>query len=168
MTGYDFSASMLELARRKKLELDRDQEVPEIDFLEGDAGAMPFEDGFFDAVGITFGLRNLVYENSYAEKHLSEIRRVLRKAGRLIILESSKPDHPAWRFFNSLYLQLILPYLGGAVSGNLKAYRYLARSSKNYYSIREMGSILEQAGFNILESEALFLGSVMLVVAEKN
>jgi len=168
LTGYDFSADMLELARQKNRELSAVQGIPEINFLEGDAGEMPFEDGAFDVVGITFGIRNLIYQNTHAEKHLTEIRRVLGEAGRLIILESSKPSNAIWRFFNIIYLQFILPYLGGAISGNLKAYRYLARSSKNYYSIREMGNILAGAGFTVVENKPLFLGSVMLVVAEKN
>jgi demethylmenaquinone methyltransferase/2-methoxy-6-polyprenyl-1,4-benzoquinol methylase len=168
LTGYDFSAEMLELARLKNRELSDVQGIPEIEFMEGDANNMPFKDGAFDAVGITFGIRNLIYQNSHAEKHLSEIRRVLRKAGRLIVLESSKPSNIIWRFFNTLYLQFILPYLGGVISGNLNAYRYLARSSKNYYSIREMSNILKGAGFIVVESRPLFLGSVMLVVAEKN
>ena len=138
-----------------------------IDFTEGDVAAMPYADGIFDSAGITFGIRNLVYENSNADKHLEEIRRVIRPYGRLVILESSKPDNRIWRFFNNMYLQLILPYLGGMISGNMKAYRYLARSSKNYYSRKEMSAILEKAGFITIRSKGLFMGSVMLLVAEK-
>ena len=128
---------------------------------------MPYEDGSFDTAGISFGIRNLVYENSKAEKHLSEIHRVLRIKGRFVILESSKPENRIWRFFNNIYLQLILPYIGGNISGNLKAYKYLAKSSKNYYSRKEMGKILEKGGFRVIMSRSLFLGSVMLMVAEK-
>ena len=84
-----------------------------------------------------------------------------------MILESSRPDSLIWRPFHSLYLTLFLPYLGGIISGNLGAYRYLARSSGNYYTIGEMGAILEGAGLSVRESATLFLGSVMLVVAEK-
>lgn len=167
LTGYDFTPAMLEIAQKKQAELQKNQELPPIDFVEGDVGHMPFGDDTFDAIGITFGMRNLVYENSNAARHLSEIRRVLRPGGQLVILESSRPDSAVWRFFNSLYLQLILPYLGGIISGNLKAYRYLARSSNNYYSIKEMGDILVEAGFEIRQGEPLFLGSVMLLIAAK-
>jgi demethylmenaquinone methyltransferase/2-methoxy-6-polyprenyl-1,4-benzoquinol methylase len=159
---------MLDLAREKYAALSAGRQMAAIDFVEGEVAGMPFEDGRFDALGITFGIRNLVYENSQAPRHLSEIARVLRPGGRLIILESSRPDNVLWRIINSLYLQLILPYLGGIISGNLKAYRYLARSSKNYYSIAEMGAILEEAGFEIRKGVPFFLGSVMLVVAEKS
>jgi demethylmenaquinone methyltransferase/2-methoxy-6-polyprenyl-1,4-benzoquinol methylase len=62
---------------------------------------------------------------------------------------------------------MILPYLGGLISGNYSAYRYLATSSRNYYSIGEMGDILEGAGFRVDSAESLFLGSVMLLVAVK-
>jgi demethylmenaquinone methyltransferase/2-methoxy-6-polyprenyl-1,4-benzoquinol methylase len=138
-----------------------------ITFTEGDVASMPYADNTFDTAGITFGIRNLVYANSNADLHLSEIRRVLRPYGRLVILESSKPDNRIWRFFNNLYLQLILPWIGGIISGNFKAYRYLAKSSKNYYSKKEMSAILEKAGFLTVRSKSLFLGSVMLLVAEK-
>jgi len=167
LTGYDFSKSMLDEARKKYEALRQEAPFPSIEFLEGDVGRMPFTEGQFDVVGITFGMRNLVYENSQARRHLSEIHRVLRSGGHLVILESARPIRPLWRFFNSIYLQFILPYLGGLISGNLAAYRYLGKSSKNYYTIGEMGQILENAGFNVGPCRSLFLGSVMMVVATK-
>jgi demethylmenaquinone methyltransferase/2-methoxy-6-polyprenyl-1,4-benzoquinol methylase len=167
LTGYDFSREMLKEAERKKEALQSKGVISDIRFMEGDAGAMPFADASFDAMGITFGLRNLVYENSNARKHLSEMHRVMRPGGQLVVLESSKPVSPLWGIFNSIYLRFILPYLGGLISGNLKAYQYLASSSKNYYTIREMGMILETAGFTMVRSKVLFLGSVMLLVVEK-
>ena len=166
LSAYDFSADMLREARGKQ-ELLTGRNLPLINFIQGDVGQMPFEDECFDAMGITFGIRNLVYENSNAEKHLGELFRVLKAGGRFVVLESSKPGNILWRLFNNIYLRLILPYLGGMISGNLRAYRYLAKSSRNYYTIREMGDILEGAGFRIVSGQSLFLGSVMLVVAEK-
>ena len=173
VTGFDFSPQMLEVARRKAGEILAARQavagpVPgRLQFIEGDASRMPFPDGQFDAIGITFGIRNLLFENSLAEHHLEEINRVLTPGGRLIILESCRPDNPLWRFSNALYLRFILPWLGGLISGNLQAYRYLARSSRNYYSIREMGLILEKAGFRVLQERLLFMGSVMLLEASK-
>jgi demethylmenaquinone methyltransferase/2-methoxy-6-polyprenyl-1,4-benzoquinol methylase len=167
LTGFDFSSEMLREAQRKQQELQQRKNLPQISFMEGDAKEMPFEDGYFDSMGITFGLRNLVYENSNAFLHLSEMKRVLRAGGQLVVLESSKPDNPVWREFNDLYLRFILPYLGGVISGNLKAYQYLASSSKNYYTRQEMAKILEEAGFTVIRSRSLFLGSVMMMVLEK-
>ena len=162
LTGYDFSAEMLQKAKEKAEKVSNS-----IDFIEGDVAKMPFDSGFYDSAGITFGLRNLVYENSNASKHLAEIHRVLRPGGRFVILESSKPGNRMWRFVNGIYLQFILPYLGGIISGNLKAYKYLAKSSRNYYTREEMKNILNAGGFSVIRSKSLFLGSVMLMVAEK-
>jgi len=167
LTGFDFSHEMLKEARQKYQELKLGISMPDIHFEEGDAGEMPFQGGYFDSLGITFGIRNLVYANTSASKHLSEITRVLRPGGQLVVLESCRPGSPLWKVFNDLYLRFILPYLGGLISGNLKAYQYLARSSKNYYSIREMGTILETAGFKMIRNRSLFMGSVMLLVLEK-
>jgi demethylmenaquinone methyltransferase/2-methoxy-6-polyprenyl-1,4-benzoquinol methylase len=168
LKGLDFSPAMLEIAREKYHRLSGHETVVPVEFLEGDAGKMPFSEASFDALGITFGIRNLVYQNSRADQHLREIYRVLRPGGRLVVLESSRPENPIWRFFNTLYLRFILPYLGGLISGNLKAYQYLASSSKNYYTMGEMAGILEKAGFVLSASQSLFLGSVMLLVLEKN
>lgn len=167
LTGFDFSKEMLKAAERKQEEVLKRVKQSKILFMEGDAGNMPFKDKQFDSMGITFGLRNLVYNNSNALKHLSEMNRVLRTGGQLVVLESSKPPDPVWRLFNDFYLRFILPYLGGLISGNLKAYHYLASSSKNYYTIEEMGKILDVAGFSMIRSRSLFLGSVMLLVLEK-
>ena len=168
LTGYDFSSEMLMEASRKQNQFSGKEDLVPVEFVQGDVAAMPFRDEQFDAIGITFGIRNLVYQNSAGEKHLSELRRVLRRGGQLVILESSRPSNAIWRFINSIYLRAILPYLGGMISGNLSAYRYLAESSRNYYSIREMSDILDRAGFRVKRSRPLFLGSVMLVVAERN
>jgi len=167
ITGFDFSADMLKEARRKQAELEGDESLPNIRFIEGDAGKMPFADGQFDSMGITFGIRNLVYENSKANRHLSEMNRVLRNGGELVVLESSKPVNTLWRIFNNFYLRFILPFLGGWISGNRKAYKYLATSSRNYYTREEMGMILNVAGFKLIRSRSLFLGSVMLLVLVK-
>jgi demethylmenaquinone methyltransferase/2-methoxy-6-polyprenyl-1,4-benzoquinol methylase len=165
LTGYDFSDEMLNEARIKQQKLEGREKGAPVKFIQGDVAEMPFEDGQFDSAGITFGLRNLVYENSGAGRHLSEIHRVIREGGKFVILESSRPSNAVWRFLNTLYLRLVLPYLGGLISGNLPAYRYLATSSRNYYSIREMSRVLEDAAFSVVFTKALFLGSVMLLVA---
>jgi demethylmenaquinone methyltransferase/2-methoxy-6-polyprenyl-1,4-benzoquinol methylase len=162
LTAYDFSSEMLQKAKEKAEKVSNN-----IDFIEGNVADMPFETGYFDSAGITFGLRNLVYENSNAAKHLAEIHRVLKPGGRFVILESSKPGNRIWRIINGIYLQFILPYLGGIISGNLKAYKYLAKSSKNYFTREEMQKILDSGGFSVIRSKSLFLGSVMLMVAEK-
>jgi len=167
LTGYDFSASMLDRARKKCHGLPERKEIRSLDFVEGNAARMPFRDASFDAIGITFGIRNLLYANPGSGKHLSEIHRVLKPGGRLIILESSRPENFIWRWINTLYLRLILPCLGGLFSGNLAAYRYLSESSRNYYSPEQLEDVLQEAGFRVFRREPLFLGSVMLLTAGK-
>lgn len=167
LTGYDFSASMLDKARKKSEGLPKRTSIRSLVFLEGDAARMPFKYASFDAIGITFGIRNLLYENNRAGIHLREIYRVLKPGGRLVILESSRPENIIWRWFHTLYLRLILPWLGGLLSGNRAAYRYLSESSRKYYSMDQMGKILERAGFEVLRGEPFFLGSVMLLIADK-
>ena len=162
LSGYDFSPEMLKVAKEKASDAGSN-----IDLIEGNVASMPYENEHFDAAGISFGLRNLIYQNSNADQHLQEIHRVLKSGGRFVILESSKPSNPVWRFFNGIYLQYILPYLGGAISGNLKAYKYLASSSKNYYTREQMRTILTSSGFAWESSQSLFLGSVMLMVVKK-
>jgi len=168
LTGYDFNGDMLGEAEKKQGSGLAVEALPRINFIKGEVASMPFRDGEFDAMGITFGIRNLVFENPLADRYLAEMNRVLIKGGRLVVLESSRPSNVIWRLFNGIYLRGILPFLGGLVSGNLKAYRYLARSSRRYYTLGEMGEILERAGFKTLRGRSLFLGSVMLLVAEKN
>lgn len=167
MTAYDFSPEMLDHARRKASQILGQDVSGSMEFLEGDVGQMPFEDESFDAMGITFGIRNLIYENSNAMTYLSELFRVLKTGGRFTILESSKPRRRIWRMFNNIYLRFILPLLGGLISGNYMAYKYLASSSRNYYTLDQMGDVLEAAGFKVVSSRSLFLGSVMLVIAQK-
>lgn len=164
LEGYDQNREMLQLAREKALDLAAEASIR---FTEGPVAQLPYDSDRFDVLGITFGIRNLLFENSQAETHLSELVRVLRPGGRLLILESSRPANPLWRLFNNIYLRFVLPYLGGLFSGNLNAYRYLARSSKNYYSRSEMAEILQGAGLKLVADRPLFLGSVMMVEAEK-
>jgi demethylmenaquinone methyltransferase/2-methoxy-6-polyprenyl-1,4-benzoquinol methylase len=167
LKGYDFSREMLDVAREKQKGANAFPGASDIEFLQGDVGDMPYGNDSFDVIGITFGIRNLVYENSRASRHLAELFRVIRPGGRLVILESSRPENSVWRLFNNIYLRFILPYLGGLISGNIKAYSYLGKSSRNYYTAGEMGDILTSAGFKVLSSRYFFLGSVMLVEARK-
>lgn len=171
LTGYDFTAAMLQEAEKKYLSLasgySGKKSFPKVRFIEGDAANMPFKDGEFEALGITFGLRNLIWENEAADRHLSEINRVLSENGSLVVLESSSPASAFWRFFNNLYLSYVLPLIGAVMAGNRRAYSYLGTSSRNYYTRSQMSDILANAGFRVEQSRSFMLGSVMLVAAVK-
>ncbi len=160
ITGYDLNREMLALAREKASGMV-------IDFIQGDAGSMPFADREFDCITIGFGFRNLTWENPNRDEFLGEISRVMKPGARLLILESAVPRNPFVGFFYRLYLMLILVPLGGFLSGDWKAYRYLARSSSGYYDFTTLRSMLRPYGLNLALGRKFLLGSVNLLVATK-
>lgn len=161
--GLDFSATMLEKAGTKVAVLGENR----VKLVQGDAGNMPFESNFFDAIGISFGFRNLTYRNPDAQLHLSEIIRVLKPGGRFVIVETSQPKSHLIRFFYHLYHNLITRPVGGLISGNYPAYRYLAYSANHYYSLSELSILLKNAGFKETKGIPLMLGAAAIVTAVK-
>jgi demethylmenaquinone methyltransferase/2-methoxy-6-polyprenyl-1,4-benzoquinol methylase len=132
VTGVDFSERMLERAQRK---------APELEWLQGDALALPFEDGTFDSATVGFGVRNL----EDLERGLAELRRVLRPGGRLGILEITRPRGLLAPFYK-LWFDGLVPLLGKALPGG-SAYTYLPASVRRFPGPDELVSLLEQAGF---------------------
>ncbi len=163
ITGYDLNEKMLEVAKNKAKQLD----VRSVDFRQGDAGSMPFANQEYDRITIGFGFRNLVWQNPNQSKHLEEMSRILKPGARLLILESAVPENPFVSFFYRMYLRLILVPLGGILSGDWKAYRYLAGSSSGFYDFLTLKSMMEPYKL-ILQSEKKYLfGSVNLLIAIK-
>ena len=132
VTGLDFSAKMLERARRKNTT---------IEWLQGDMLALPFADETFDAATVGFGVRNV----DDLELGLSELRRVLRPGGRLAILEITQP-RGALRPFYSLWFDRIVPLLGKVLPGG-DAYTYLPASVKRFPTAERLADLLREAGF---------------------
>jgi demethylmenaquinone methyltransferase/2-methoxy-6-polyprenyl-1,4-benzoquinol methylase len=128
---------------------------------------MPFTDAEFDAITIGFGFRNLTFGNANSDKHLSEISRILKHGGKLCILESAVPRSSFIRFFYKLYLRMILIPLGGLLSGDWKAYRYLALSSANFYSEDEIRALLDENDLQVKRIRRFFMGAANLIVAVK-
>lgn len=163
ITGLDFSKEMLQFATHKAEE----RKITSIRFVYGDASAMPFEDGMFDSVGISFGFRNLTYANPAAKKHLSEILRVLKKGGRFVIAETSQPNSKFIRFFFHLYMKLFVAPIGILISKNKPAYRYFAKSTCEYYDKHQIKQLLLDAGFQSVEYKQMMLGASSIVLAVK-
>jgi len=163
ITGYDFNENMLEIAKRKA---DKEP-FKTINFIKGEASDLPFESGSIDAITIGFGFRNLTFENLNREKHISEMYRVLARGGSIYILESSVPDNFIIRILYKLYLYLFLIPLGSVISGNPKAYWYLAHSSSNFYNMAEVRTLLLKNGFENVKSHRFMFGAANLIIAQK-
>src|SRR5690606_5540152 len=116
--GLDLSDGMLSVARKKVAGKEISKKI---EFVQGDSEALPFEDEFFDAITVSFGIRN--FEN--LEKGLSEIYRVLKKDGIFVILETSVPTKFPFKQGYYFYTKTILPLVGKAFSKDKVAYKYL-------------------------------------------
>ena len=140
--GLDFCRPMLEIARQKALASER-----RIPFVEGDALRLPFADCSFDVVTIAFGLRNL----ASVEEGLRELRRVLKSAGRIAVLEFSDPVVPGFRALFRFYFTRVLPRIGGMVSGSRGAYEYLPDSVSKFPGQERLAALMAEAGFEGVE-----------------
>jgi len=164
LTGIDYSQPMLEIARKKAESLARGRKIP---LIYGDAANLPFPDGYFDCVGISFAFRNLIYKNPLVRHHLSEVLRVLSAGGRYVIVETSQPKSRLIRKLYHLYLRWFVFRLGYLLSGNRQAYHYLAASAARFYTSEEVEEMLVTAGFRQVSSHPLFWGAAGIHVAVK-
>ncbi|MFP4605232.1 MAG: ubiquinone/menaquinone biosynthesis methyltransferase [Bacteroidales bacterium] len=163
ISGYDFSLSMLEYAREKA----KKKSLHNVNFIEGDAAKMPFDDNYFDVTGVSFAFRNITFKNPNTDLYLSEIFRTLRPGGKLVIVESSQPQNKWIRFFFHLYLQYVVSAIGGRLSPSKGAYHYLAYSAKNFYTRPELTEILEKHGFKNTIHKPMLLGAAAITISTK-
>ena len=154
LLGMDFCQPMLDEAVKKREENHR---WTHIEFRLGDGMALPLPDASFEAITISFGLRNMVNR----AKALQEMRRVLKPDGRLFILEFSQPM--VWfRPFYYTYLKYVLPTVAGIIAGDRSAYEYLCGSIEQYPDRSAMSEEIRQAGFNSVRALPLSFGIVAL------
>ena len=153
--GLDFSARMLERARVKFGRTN-------IRWTEGDAMHLPFADNTFDLVTSAFGFRNLT---NYADG-LREIARVLKPGGQVGILECNQPDGISGAFYR-FYLHHGMPFLGGMISGQRAAYRYLPDSIARFPRPPQMLPLMREAGFTHEAWDGYLLQSAGLYRATK-
>ena len=166
VVGIDYSQPMLEIAERKAKSLG---ERCRLSFVRGDIAAIPFPDGYFDCIGISFAFRNLTYKNPAAGRYLAEVLRVLKVGGRFVIVESSqpRPGSKLVKRLHHLYVRHFVYRVGWLVSGNREAYRYLADSVVDYYRAEELQGLLIEAGFSRVTFRRLLLGAAAIHVAVK-
>jgi ubiquinone/menaquinone biosynthesis methyltransferase len=153
IVAVDFSAAMLDAGRTK---------VPRAETVVADASQLPFEDGAFSAVACGFGMRNLANPGAGAR----EVLRVLRPGGLFVTLELFRPTRVVTHAFHKAYAQVVLPAVGGWVSGDRGAYRYLAGSMGSFLTRQEYERLLSDVGFGGVRGSDLTLGVASIVVAE--
>ncbi|WP_368498531.1 demethylmenaquinone methyltransferase [Herbiconiux sp. A18JL235] len=151
VVAADFSPGMIDVGRR------RQAAVPNIEFVVADGMNLPFDDESFDAVTISFGLRNIVDP----KVALAELYRVTKPGGRIVICEFSKPVKPL-RSAYYWYLRRIMPTLAKAVSSNVPAYDYLFESIAAWPDQKQLAGWLRDAGFTRVGYRDLSAGIVAL------
>ena len=149
VVALDFSAGMIDEGRRRQ---------PKIEFVEGDAEKLPFGDNAFDAVTISFGLRNV----EHPKVALAEMYRVLKPGGRLVICEFSRPQRAALRVGYAAYMRFVMPVVATAASSNREAYSYLRESIQQWPDQGTLSQWIRGVGFTRVAYRNLTAGVVAL------
>lgn len=151
IVGLDISVGMLAIGQEKikKLKLE-----DRIEMMVGDSENLPFDDESFDVVTVSFGIRN--FEN--LKKGLSEILRVLRKGGKLIVLETSVPDQFPFKQGYYIHSRIVLPTIGKLFSKDKRAYTYLSESANAFPYGERLIQIFREVGFSKAEYEKQTFG----------
>ncbi len=157
--GVDIAEKMLEIGRQK---VAQKKLSGTIDLIEGDSENLQFSDNSYDLVTSAFGVRN--FEN--LAKGLSEIHRVLKPGGSVLILEASEPSKGPFKRLYKAYMSRICPAIGGTFSEN-KAYDYLHRSVTAFPSGKKFELELVNAGFTDTQFIPLSMGVVSIYIAKK-
>ena len=151
--GSDFCHPMLVRAHAK---------TTPAPLFESDALALPLRDASLDLITVAFGFRNLA---NY-DRGLAEMRRVLRPGGTAAILEFSQPPNRAFAALNNLYCRVVLPLIGGLLTGQRDAYRYLPESVRKFPAAPELAAKMQAAGFGNVKFEYLTGGGVALHIGK--
>ena len=149
VVAVDFSPGMVEEGRRR---------YPKVEFIQADAMKLPFGDNEFDAVSISFGLRNIVEPKTA----LAEMYRVLKPGGRLVVCEFSKPPVAILRASYWAYLKHVMPIIVDRTSSNPAAYSYLAESIREWPDQGTLSQWIRGAGFTRVAYRNLTAGIVAL------
>ena len=160
ITGIDISEGMLEIGRKKIAKAGLKNSI---ELLQGDSESILFEDNSFDAVTVAFGVRN--FEN--LEKGLSEIKRVLKPGGKLIVLECTKPSLPVIKQLYHFYMKTITPEIGKIIAKNNEAYQYLNNSVLQFPEKKSFIHILNQSDYRNAFYQTLTLGICTIYCAQK-
>ena len=158
--GVDMSEGMLAIGRQKIQKLGK-QKI--IELRTGDSEHLPFADNYFDAVIVSFGVRN--FENLLAG--LTDMQRVMRRGGTCVVVEFSKPKAFPFKQVYNFYFKYILPTVGKMVSKDSSAYTYLPESVQAFPDGNNFLTIFEQAGFTNTQCIPLTFGICSIYVGHK-
>lgn len=158
--GMDLSEGMLEVMKTKLSSAGLDERVS---IIMGNCESMDFPDGSFDRVTVGFGIRNF----EHREAALKEVLRVLKPGGRFVMLELSVPSNKAVRAMYKLYFTRILPRIGGKISGDVSAYKYLPASVLNFPGKTEWMKTMSDCGFRNVKHKAYTMGICRMYIGEK-
>jgi len=160
VVGIDISQGMLDKGI-VKIKKNGQEDIIELKY--GDSEDIPFEDNYFDAITVAFGVRN--FEN--LEKGLSEMKRVLKTGGMAVVLEFSKPKAFPIKHIYNFYFHKVLPGIGKLVSKDASAYTYLPESVEAFPEGKEFEDILKKLGFQYKSTHPLFFGISSIYVVQK-
>jgi demethylmenaquinone methyltransferase/2-methoxy-6-polyprenyl-1,4-benzoquinol methylase len=164
VTAIDLSQPMLDAAATKVAARSAQGPALPIELLHADAMHLPFDDARFDACTVSFGLRNMP---DYAAA-VAEMVRVLRPGGRWVCLELTPFRMPVLRAGFGLYFERVVPLVGGMISGERDAYRYLPSSVRNFPMASELVVLMQRAGLVNTRYRLLGAGTVAMHIGEKS
>jgi len=151
ITGIDISEGMLDIGRKKVQKLGLQNKI---ELLQGDSETISFADDSFDAITVAFGVRN--FQN--LEKGLTEMLRVLKPGGKLVVLEFSRPKQLIFKTIYNLYMKTIAPGFGKLIAKNKDAYQYLNDSVQRFPEGKDFIGILNKTGYKLTDYKTLTFG----------
>jgi len=158
--GVDVSGGMLHFGHKK---IAKEGLADKLQLVQGDAMHLPLPDQVFDAASISFGIRNV----ADVPLGLREMHRVLRPGGQVLILEFSLPANLLFRRLYLFYFRHILPRLGGLISGDFQAYRYLNKTVETFPYGEAFCELMKDAGFEAVRAEPFSFGIASLYTGTK-
>ncbi|MBS1535679.1 MAG: bifunctional demethylmenaquinone methyltransferase/2-methoxy-6-polyprenyl-1,4-benzoquinol methylase UbiE [Bacteroidetes bacterium] len=160
IVGLDISAGMLDIGRQKVTNQNLNDKI---ELILADSEDIPFEDNYFDAITVSFGIRNF----EHLEKGLSEILRVLKPGGIFVILETSNPTKFPFKQGYQFYTRFILPLIGKIFSKDQSAYGYLSESAAAFPFGEQLNNILRKIGFIEVVNRPQMFGAATIYSASK-
>lgn len=160
IVGADFSLPMLQRARERAT-------APGTVFAVADAACLPFRDGCFDLVTVSFAARNLNTGPEAFRSAWREMARVLGPQGALVVVETSQPPNALVRWVYHAFVRLTVPVLGRVISGASQPYAYLAHTIPRFFSAEEFAAVLRECGFPQVAPSRMTLGAAAVLVARK-